>query len=152
MAKVTIGGHDYEVPELNFVALERAWPFIEKAMLTQGVMEGPSAGISVIAAGLIEADNFKPQDFDLGPELGEEQTFEGVVKFLKRKLKATEIINVKVCLEEICKEAGLEAKEGEAPLPPGENPSTETLTASSQSLLPPDAKLEAGTGFGENGA
>jgi hypothetical protein len=31
---VTIGGTEYEVPELSFAALERAWPYVDASMNT----------------------------------------------------------------------------------------------------------------------
>lgn len=146
MAKVTIGGTVYEVPEMNFAALERSWPFVDKAMFSLDPMQGPSAGISIIAAGLMEADWFKPSEFGIKPEemLGEEQVFERVTKFLKKKLKARELEQVRQAVNKICEEAGLEeAKPGEPqPLLGAEkNGSTETAPNTSTSS-PPQAAVE----------
>jgi hypothetical protein len=148
--RVKIGKKEYEVPELNFAGLERAWPFIDAAMMTLHPMAGPSAGISIIAAGLMEADHFKATDFGIGEHetLGEEQTFERVTKFLKKQLKATQIEQIRLAVENITKEAGLdEAEEGEALKPPtGEaNLSTETAVTSSPSSLQPGAVGETTT-------
>lgn len=149
MAKVTIGGTDYIVPELNFIALELAWPYLEEATTTLDPMKGPSACISVIAAGLIEAEDFDPSRFGIGEDekLEPRETIERVSVFLKRKLKANEIDRVKTCLDDIMEEAGLVPAEGEAPAPGEEtqHPSPETAAASSQSSLPLDAKEEVGT-------
>jgi len=154
MAKVIIGGADYEVPELNFVALERAWPFIEEAMTALDPMKGVSAAIHIIAAGLVEADNFdqsiygiKPEDLDPRQD-HEDQVFTLVAKFLKRKTKATEISGIREAVVEISKEAGLEPKEGEAYLVEEAetlSPSPETSAPMSQNLSQLDAKEAAGT-------
>lgn len=154
MAKVTIGGIEYLVTELNFCALERAWPFIDKAMSTNILTDplgGPAAAIMVIAAGLVEEESFNPANFGITPEeqLNEDQIFHRVGAFLKKKLKSTEINLVRECLEDIIKEAGLEAAPGEAledPLTEEENLLLATAQASSQSSLPLDAKEEAGSG------
>lgn len=149
MATATIGGTKYEVPELNFIALEKAWPFIERAIITQDPMEGTSAGISIITAGLIEAEGFDKSRFDITDEgLSWDDTFDRVSTFLKRKLKSSEIGNVRTCVEQITEEAGLrEDESGEAPAPGKEeaSPSTETALDTSQSSLPLDAREEAGT-------
>lgn len=151
MAKAKIGGVDYEVPELNFIALEKAWPFIERAIITQDAMEGTSAGISIITAGLIEAEGFDKTRFDITEEekLTWDDTFDRVSTFLKRKLKASEIEQVRLCVEQITEEAGLrEESSGEAQAPARaeeETPSTETALDTSQSSLPLDAKEAAGT-------
>ena len=150
MAKVTIGGKEYEIPELNFDGLERAWPFVEEAMMTIDPMKGPAAGIRIVAAGLMEADNFNPADFGIGEDesLGEDQTFERVTKFLKKKLKATEIENVRKAIDDICDEAGLErtpAGEVLAPVEEAASASPETAPTTSPSSLPQDAVEETGT-------
>src|SRR4051812_33097068 len=97
MAIVTVGGTEYEVPEMNFSALERAWPFVEQAMIAQDPMKGVAAGISIIAAGLLEAEHFDKTKFGIGPDemLGEEQTFDRIVYFLKKKIKAKEIDGIR---------------------------------------------------------
>lgn len=154
MAIVKIGGTDYEVPELNFVALERAWPFIEEAMTALDPMKGVSAAIHIIAAGLVEADNFdqstygiKPEDLDARLDR-EDQIFTLTAKFLKRKTKATEISGIREAVVEISREAGLEPKEGEDE-PVGVEGTTslspETSAPTSPSSLQPGAKEAAGT-------
>jgi hypothetical protein len=150
MAQVTIGGIDYEVPEMNFAALERAWPFVEESMTTLDPMKGPSAGISIIAAGLMEADHFDKTKFGIGEEemLGEDQIFERIVRFLKKKLKAKEIDQVRRAVDQINKEAGLEPEMGEAqPALPGtqETPSGETAQILSQNSSQQDAREEVGS-------
>lgn len=150
MAIVTVGGTEYEVPELNFAALERAWPFVEQAMLAQDPMKGVAAGISIIAAGLLEADHFDKTKFGIAEDemLGEEQTFDRIVYFLKKKIKAKEIDGIRKSVDQINVEAGLEPVPGEA-LPPladrvAQNLSAETAPTSSLSSSPPDMKEEVG--------
>lgn len=150
MAIVKIGGTDYEVPEMNFAALERAWPFVMEAMIVQDPMKGVSAGVKIIAAGLIEADHFDPKNFNIEPGemLGDEQMFDRVVYFLKKKIKAKEIDGIRKAVDQINQEAGLEPAPGEAIEPLLEqvrqNLSQETAPTSSPSLSPPDTKEEAG--------
>lgn len=149
MAKCTIGGTDYTVPELNFVGLEKAWPFINEAMVTQDPMKGPSAGLSVIAAGLVYAEDFDADKFNVPKDqnLTEDEMFDYIVSFLKRKLRASEIPNIITCMNQITEEAGL-APDEDPPLPPleteEETPSTVTAPATSASLSQPDAKEAAG--------
>lgn len=153
MAIVKIGGTDYEVPEMNFAALERAWPFVMEAMIVgpQDPMKGVSAGIKIIAAGLIEADHFDPTKFNIEPGemLGDEQLFDRVVYFLKKKIKAKEIDGIRKAVDQINQEAGLEPAPGEAIEPLLEqvrqNLSQETAPTSSPSSSPPDMKEEAGS-------
>jgi hypothetical protein len=149
MAKITIGGTLYTVPELNFIALERAWPYVEQAMATLDPMQGPSAGLGVIAAGLVEADDFERTRYGIGDDerLNDEETFERVLLFLKKKLKATEIVNIKTCLEEILEEAGL-TESGElaaaAVVAVTEKLSGVIAQGTSPSSSPPTMKEEAG--------
>jgi len=162
MAKITIGGNEYSIPEMNFIAVERAWPFIEQAMTTVHPMHGTSAALSVIAAGLMEGPGFDPASFGIeaneqDAETGlprprtEDAIFEELTKTLKRRLKANEIGMVKVCLFEVLAEAGFEMKDpasGEALAALGtEMMSSSPVTAVdiSPSLSQPDAKEEAGT-------
>jgi len=152
MAKVTIGGTEYEVPELNFVALERAWPYTQQAQLSRDPMEAVNAGIHIIASGIVEGDNFDMAVFNINPEDlaptidREEQIFHGVVYFLRKKLKATEIGPAQLAIFEILREAGLEAEPGELlEMTEEEKTLMETSTPSSQSSSPQDAKEEAGT-------
>lgn len=145
---VTIGGADYEVPEFNFAALERAWPAIEESLTSFDPIKAPAAGIRIIAAGIMEAENFDPSRFDIKPEenLGEDQTYERVVKFLKKKLLARELEDVRKNVLRIQEEAGLEeAKTGELPAPVEVSPSTETAPPSSPSSSPLDMKEAVGT-------
>ena len=153
MAKIKIGGDYYEVPELNFLALERSWPFIAQSMISTDPIQGVSAAIHVIAAGIIEAPHFSPMAFgiregDINPLLNtDDQLFELVTRFLKRRTLATEISGIREGLQAITREAGLEPEEGEDVKGEEEapNPSMETLLPSSQSSLPPEQKGGAGT-------
>lgn len=150
MAKITIGGQEHVVPELNFMALERAWPFVEEAMAYSGVdpMKGPLAALRIIAAGIMEDENFQPQRYSITatPD-NPDEVHTQVVAYLRKKLKAKEIVNLKDCIDTILQEAGLGGEPGEDlenPQKKAESPSPETAAALSQSLLQPDAKAEVG--------
>lgn len=153
MAKVIIGDKPYEIPELNFIALERAWPFMEIAMTSLDPMKGVAAAICIVAAGLLETENFDPANFgiteeDINPNTdATTQVFDLVVLHLKRKTKATEIAGIREAIVEISREAGLEAAEGEPDQGEEEalNPSMGTSAPSSPSSSLPVAKEEAGT-------
>lgn len=133
MAQVTIGDTQYEVPELNFAALELVWPHVEEAMTTLDPMKGPSAGLYVIAGGIIHTDTFDKTKFGILEMdlLTEKEILDQVVRYLKRQLKASQISGIKDCLDKITEEAGLIPKEGERDPVKQENPSPETAPASS---------------------
>lgn len=153
MAQITIGGKEYLIPEMNFLAIERAWPFVMKATETVELMTGVSAALSVIAAGLMEAEDFNPADFDATPGDRDAVVLDRVVYFFKKNLKGNEIGIVRDTMFQILKEAGLEVTEGEAlaalaaaaglKLP--ETLSPETAPDTSLNSLPLDAREEAGT-------
>lgn len=146
MASVVIGGKEYTIPELNFVALERAWPYIEESMVTVDPMRGASTGIHIIAAGLVEAPGFQASEFHVPVDLAptEDQIHAHVVTFLKKKLRASELKNIAPCIDQIIKEAGFNEEEGEDKAAT-DNPSTETSPDTSSSSSPPELKAEAGT-------
>ena len=154
MATITIGGTNYEVPEMNFLAIERAWPFVLEATTELDPIAGAGAAISVIAAGIMEADYFKPSDFNIGDDVPDKEVHQKLSYYLKKQLKATELVNVKDTMLEVLKEAGLEVTEGEAIAASTAAPETaagspslspETAPDTSSSSLPQDAKGEAGT-------
>jgi len=148
MATISLGGEDYNIPELNFMALERAWPFVEIAMVTSGAdpMEGPNAALRIIAAGIMEDENFQPDRYKVtaGPDEPEKR-YDQVFDFFRKKLKAREMQKLQGCIDLILVEAGLtgdvEEEVGNVQMP---SPSTETVVDTSQSSLPQDAKAEAG--------
>lgn len=159
MATITIGGKAYIIPEMNFVAIERGWPYVEKATTTLDPIDGVSAALGVFAAGIMEADYFKKEDFNVSdwePGISEapaedEHIHTGVIHFLKKGLKGLEMDKVRVTMFEVLKEAGLEVTEGEAPavLAAAQgmeiDPSPETAPDTSQNSSPPAAKEETGT-------
>lgn len=154
MAKVLIGGTEYHVPEMNFLAVERSWPYVEKAMETLDPIQGPAAGIMIVLSAIVENEDFDPAHFGLNPddyktgtELDRNKAFEDLAKLWKRKMKATEIMGIRVAVNEVTREAGLLSDEGEL-LAEGLDPATlsmgtalTTFASSSQ----PDAKEEAGS-------
>lgn len=158
MAKFLLRGNEYDVPEMNFIAVERAWPYIDQATLSLDPMEGTAAALAIIAAAIMEAEDFDPQRFGILPSSPDNFMAEVLVskspevihlemiKFFKKKLKASEISHVKNCMFDVLREAGMEAAEpGEVdPAEEAASPSTETLTDTSPSLLPPELKVAAG--------
>lgn len=138
MAQVTVGGTSYQIPVMNFVALERAWPYIKESSIQIDPIKAVDTAIHIIGAALVEADDFNPTLYGITLPLPtgvnpEDFIFSGVVKFLKKKTIATEIENIRQAVESIVREAGLEASEGELD-PAGDqeapNPSPETLDPS----------------------
>lgn len=148
MAKVTIGGNDYIVPELNFIALEKAWKSIRAILVSDNPdpLLIASAGIEVIAYGLIEAPDFDRSKFGIEPDevLTSDELDSRVVHSIKKQLKAGEIQGVHTAMDEIKEEAGLLPEQGE-PLTQELSPGTETLNGSSQNLSQQDVREEAGT-------
>ena len=132
MAKITMGGQEYTIPELNFMALERAWPFVQTAMVSDNSdpMKGPLAAMRIIAAGIMEDENFQPDRYGVTATPDQEDlVHEQVVRFFRKRLKANEIGKLTECIYTILEEAGLVAAEGEDTLPPvveDRNPSPET--------------------------
>lgn len=134
MAKITIGGEEYTVPELNFAALERSWPFVEQAMVisSNDPLASPRAALCIIAAGIMEDDNFQPQRYKVTatPD-DEDKIHEQIVNFLSKKLKAREMVNLKDCVDKILLEAGLTEE-----APPGEEDPVEETASPSPATVP----------------
>lgn len=154
MAQITVGGVTYTIPEMNFLSIERAWPFVQQATNSLDPMQGISAALAVIAAGLMETEDFDHQKFGMPEKLSEQGTHTGVTYFLKKRLRGTELGLVQAAMFEILREAGLEVTEGEAvavlaaaqgTAPEALNPSPETVLDTSPSLSPQGVKEEAGT-------
>jgi hypothetical protein len=146
MARFTLGGKTFVIGELNFLAVERAWPYITDAMVSQDPIKGVSAGLHVLAAGLMEEEGFKPDDYGLPEDKGpyiDHEIFLAVAGTLKKRCKSSEIGEVKDAVFQIIEESGL-TEEGELKAAPSPSLGTETSDQSSQSLSPPDAKVEAG--------
>lgn len=153
MAKVIIGDDIYDIPELNFIAVERAWPLMVEAMEEQDPMKAVGAAIGAIAAGIMESPGFDPERYGATSDVisptedRDDQIHVIVVAYLKKRLKATQIGQVRLGLNAIVGEAGLMAEKGEL-VAPGEgtvSPSPETAPPSSPSSSPQDAKGGAGT-------
>jgi hypothetical protein len=156
MAELMMNGIKHTVPEMNFVAVERAWPYMVDAMGSQDPIKGASAAVAVIAAGLMEMDSFKEADYGITNDMistteeRDPQVHRLVQMYMKRKLKASEMGLVTLCVITMVQEAGLSPAEGE-PRPPlvdpklTENLLTEMSTESSQSSLPLELKEAAGT-------
>lgn len=147
--RIKIGSKEYDVPELNFVALERAWPYVAEVIIQRDFMEALKGSICIIAAGLCEVENFDPsiygfkkEDLDNALDLSD-QIFEKVVLYIKKNLKANQIADLSLAVNQIIKDNGLEPESGEAPAAE-ETSSMETGAPSSQNLSQPDAREEVG--------
>lgn len=155
---VTIGGIDFDCPEMNFAALEMSWPFIEEAIFAANPVAGPSAGISILVTTWMETEGFNIEDskWDKIREIHKvdststyRQIFDAMVLYLKRSLKAKEVnklreaINLILIQAEVVKDPSAEEHSpGEAK---GAAPLTETSMKSSPNSLQPVAKEAAGT-------
>lgn len=150
MAIFHCGGKEHSIPEMNFIAVERAWPFVVRATQEFDPIKGSSAAIAVIAAGLMESDDFNVADWNLEEGLADETIFELLQKTIKRQMKAKEIASARDTMFQILQEGGLQVTEGEllnqlaeaAKL--GALPSQETARDILSSSLLPESKEEAG--------
>lgn len=113
MATFTCAGKDYHVPEMNFLAIERAWPFVRKATEEYDPIKGSSAAIGVIAAAMFEGEGFKREDWDIEEGLDEDASFERLIYKIKKRIAANEIGNVKDAMFQVLAEGGLQVTEGE---------------------------------------
>lgn len=113
MATFTCAGKEYQVPEMNFLAIERAWPFVQKATEEFDHMKGSSAAIAVVAAALIEGEGFNREDWEIAADLTDDQAFDKLQYTIKKRLKVTEIGNAKTTMFQILEEGGLQVTEGE---------------------------------------
>lgn len=159
-----VGGVEHTIPEMNFIAVERAWPYVEQAMATVDPIAGTNSAIAVIAACLIEDEAFDASYWGIDPlqPLGEGAVANApqlkkdlnavhaeLINVLRRRLKAKEVGAVKLCMFEILAEAGFEIGEpgsGEDQAPVEEASLSPEIAADTlQSSSPLDAKEEAGT-------
>ena len=99
MTKITIGDQDYDVPELSFYTIEKAWPHFllaQEAALDGDVMAATGAFVVFLAATLE----------DVAPELADPEV-------LKKRLKAKQMAKVASSVRAILVDN--EMMEGEAP-------------------------------------
>lgn len=155
MASITIGGIEYIIPEMNFLSIERAWPYVQLATTALDPMVAVSAALAVIASGLMEDEPFDPSKYGITETgLPEKVIHETIVYFFKKKIKGSELDRVQVAMYEILREAGLEVTEGEATAAlmaalgtaqEEATPSPETALDTSPSSSQPELREEAGT-------
>lgn len=152
VTSIEIGNRKYDLPEMNFAAVERAWPWVEQATVLLDPIKGTGAGLRIIAACLIEDENFdraaygmnKPEDMTLAMD----EVFEHVTYHFKKKLKANQIEQVRDAVMAILKDADLLQEADDNPSGEAEAGATrlpEIAPASSPSLLPQDVPGETGT-------
>lgn len=113
MATFKCGGKEHVVPEMNFLAIERAWPFVLEATNSLDPIVGSSAAISVIAASMFEGLDFKRSDWGISEEIPDNLAFDNLVKSIKRTLKGNELGEVQSTMMQIMEEGGLQVSVGE---------------------------------------
>ena len=113
MATFTCAGKEYKIPEMNFLAVERAWPFVQKATEEFDPMKGSSAAIGVVAAALMEGEGFDRSEWDIDAEETDDNAFLKLMHTIKKRLKVSEIGNAKTTMFQILEEGGLQVTEGE---------------------------------------
>lgn len=158
MAQITIGKIEYDLPEMNFLAIERAWPFIQEATAALDPMQAVSASLAVFAAAIMEGEDFDKTRFNIPKEVVSDFSIHNeVTRFFKKKLMGNELDRVKTTMFDLLKEGGLEITEGEilqsladaqAEIVEEEAMallSQETALDTSPSSSRQDAKAEAGT-------
>lgn len=146
---ISIGGRQYDLPEMTFAAVERAWPYVEEATAAFDPIKGTAAGLCIIASTLIEAEDFDKTRYGMTEAdemLSVSEQFDRVVYFFKKQLKAKEIGQVKDAVLSILTDADLiKEDDSSGEVEAGtENPSTETVPASSPSSLPQGVREEVG--------
>lgn len=158
MAKVTVGGKEYNVKPLVFETLEKVWPLIEQIQdivrESQGNPQNIKSPITIMKPGvaaialMIAQDDSELQAIYSHPEhngLSDAEKDQVVIKRVSRLITAVETQAIEPAINEIMAEAGFKAEEAAPSGEPTASPSTATGTDSSQSLSPPAAKEEAGT-------
>ena len=159
MAIVIIGGKEHHVPELNFVALERAWPKINEALINMDPVTVVGCAMSVIAAGLMEAEDFDIENYGIkaeqlsGQGSVDDQIYQALTYRIKKQTKSAEVEGIRKAFHGVLMEAGLEVDMGELmkqlldspQVLPGLNRSMATAPLTSPSLSPQDTREEAGT-------
>lgn len=109
MAKVTIGGKQYETSALNFKALKQLWPQVSKLSLAGDSVDNGFAAVdlavSVVSFSLIR--NY--------PDM--------TVEFIEENMLASEIADIQIIMYEVLRESGLiksGSPQGEVQSPPTE--------------------------------
>lgn len=120
MAKVTIGGVEYEVPPLNFKGIKKVWPHVAKLM-EHGENLALEDSLSVVDVTIVAiAAAFEREH----PERN--------VDWIEDNLKAAEIAALQFVLKDLLRDSGLIRDEvpgsGEAVADQGAANSTETAT------------------------
>jgi len=158
LTTVTIGGVEYDCPELNLAGLEMAWPFIEEAIFASNPVQGPVAGINILLCLWMESENWDinhprwddaREKMKITAESSYKFTFDSLALYLKRKVAAKEVNQLRAAIQLILEDAEVVAKVGEDAPKPGEEagaaPLTETVTTSLPSSSPLAAREVAGT-------
>jgi hypothetical protein len=152
MAKVKLGGKEYLISELNFIALEKAWDAIEVFMedATINPVKACGLAVKVIAAAVQEEPEFDRAQFGITADevLTPEEQDARIELFFKKQVKGPELPELQVSVMEIMEEAGLMAAEGEllAAMKAMKELKSSMVTsaASLPSSSPPESREEVG--------
>lgn len=133
MATFTIGKQTYEVPELSLKKIKKIWPFVEGVQGSEDLLKLMDAAAEIISIALSGTEH----------ELSSEQ--------IEEQMLGSEMLNIQSSIEDLLVESGLLQRKGDGSTTQGEatgeaeSASTETGTASSESLSPPVAPAETGS-------
>lgn len=157
MAKVTVGGKDYNVKPLVFATLEKVWPFIEQIQTIVQETNGDASkisspikimkpGVAAIALMIAQDDPELQAVYDHPEHAGKSDAEKDqvIIKLVARRITSVETQSIEPAINKIMAEAGFVAETPGAPGEPAASPSTATGTHSSQSLSPQDAKEAPG--------
>lgn len=158
LTTVTIGEVEYDCPELNLAGLEMAWPFIEESIFASNPVMGPVAGINILICLWMESESWDinhprwddaREKMKIKDDSSYKFTFDQLALYLKRKVKAKEVKQLREVIDLILIDAEVITKPGEdAPnsgKEAGAAPLTETVTTSLPNSSLQDVKEEAGT-------
>lgn len=153
---VTLGTREYELPEMNFAALEMGWPFIEEALFSASPVQYPSAAVSILVTLWMEEEKgfdimapiWEPvrEKYKVDADSTYKHQFDSMVMYLKRNIKAHQVPQLRAAIDKLLLSAGIVQEKGaESGEAQGAAPSTETSTTSLPNSSQPVAKEEAGT-------
>jgi len=147
---IQIGKINHDLPEMNFAAIERAWPYVEIATTILDPIQGVAAGLRIIAATIMESEDFDPTKYGMSADesLTQDEIFEAVTYRLKKDLKGNQVDQVRQAILAMLKDADLiqDADSGEELAgQEAANLSQETAPATSPSSSQLDAREAVGT-------
>ena len=118
MAKIFIGGTEYQVPVLNLKTIKKVWPVVQSAQSSEDMIEAISCAVKVVALALVAAENPKTPDSEVDAK----------ADWIEETMTGTEMTGLRDSMRDILIESGLLSSgevKGEAAQ---DQNSTETLT------------------------